>query len=142
MTLVAGRSAFSRLCPGGGSAAPTGCPSHEASLQTGGLGAALAFSLQKVFRAASWSAGPPSAGTQPPSSDQTPQEGGGGGLPHSCLRLQGGLHSASLSGVPALEPVLLWKVSPRPMLPNCWEQNHILPKDTVKPPALEPVNVT
>lgn len=34
-----------------------------------------------------------------------------------------------VSGVPALEPVLLWKASPRPVLPNCWEQNHIPPKD-------------
>lgn len=56
--------------------------------------------------------------------------------------LQSGLHSAPLSGVPAPEPVLLWKVSPSPVLPSCWEQNHILPKDTVKPSALEPVDVT
>ena len=90
MTLVT--VAFSCLCPAGalgvlwlGSAAPTASPFHEASLQTGGLRAALAFSLQKVFRVESRSAGPPSAGTQPPSSDQTPREGGGGGLPHSCL---------------------------------------------------------
>ena len=86
MTLVT--VAFSCVCPAGalcvlwpGSAAPMACLFHEASLQTGGLGAALAFSLQKVFRVELWSAGPSSAGTQLPSSDQTPWEGGGGGLP-------------------------------------------------------------
>ena len=42
--------------------------------------------------------------------------------------LQSSLRSIPVSGVPALEPVLLWKVSPCPVLPNCWEQNHSPPK--------------
>ena len=48
--------------------------------------------------------------------------------PHLPAGLQSGLRSTPVSGVPALEPVLLWKVSPCPMLPNCWEQNHSPPK--------------
>lgn len=71
--------------------------------------------MQKVFRVESWSAGPPSAGTQPPSSDQTHGKGGGEGCPTPARGAAERPTAPCTPGVPALEPVsLLWKVSPPP----------------------------
>lgn len=35
-----------------------------------------------------------------------------------------------LSGVPALEPILLWRLSPYPLFRTCWELNGVVSPPT------------
>ena len=50
-----------------------------------------------------------------------------------------------LSGVPALEPILPWRLSRYPLFPTCWELNRVCvprPNTHSEIPTPEPVDVT